>query len=44
MWLNPDPERFWQHPTVSAIGNTFRMFPLTLEGFRDSLRFLRALR
>ena len=44
VWLNPDPERFWNHPTVSAIGDQFRMFPLTLEGLRKAIQFLRAPR
>jgi len=44
VWLNPDPERFWHHPTVTAIRNTFPMYPLTLEGLRASIRRLRAPR
>lgn len=42
VWLNPDPERFWEHPTVSAIGNIYPMFPLTLDGLRDAVGHLRA--
>lgn len=42
VWLNPDPERFWDHPTVSAIGAVFPMFPLTLDGLRRAVRKLRA--
>jgi hypothetical protein len=41
-WLNPDPPRFWAHPTVMAVGGVFPMFPLTLEGLRDAVRALRA--
>jgi uncharacterized protein len=44
VWLNPDPQRFWNHPTVHAIGDTFEMFPLTLDGLRRSIQFLRAPR
>jgi len=44
IWLNPDPERFWNHPTVNAIGKVFRMFPLTLDGLRRGIQFLRAPR
>jgi uncharacterized protein with von Willebrand factor type A (vWA) domain len=40
VWLNPDPERFWEHPTVTAIGEVFPMFPLTLDGLRDAVRKL----
>ena len=42
VWLNPDPERFWSHPTVSAIGGIFPMFPLTVDGLRDAVGTLRA--
>jgi len=42
MWLNPDPEAYWRHPTVEAIGRVFPMHPLTLEGLRDGIRGLRA--
>ncbi|MCA9568952.1 MAG: VWA containing CoxE family protein [Myxococcales bacterium] len=42
VWLNPDPERYWDHPTVRAIGQTFPMYPLTLEGLRDAVKKLRA--
>ena len=31
VWLNPDPRRYWQHPTVSAIGNLFPMVELSVE-------------
>ena len=42
VWLNPDPRRFWDHPTVGAIGGLFPMFELTVEGLRDAVRKLRA--
>ena len=42
VWLNPDPVRFWEHPTVSAIGGIYPMFPLTVDGLRDAVRKLRA--
>jgi hypothetical protein len=41
VWMNPDPQRFWEHPTVSAIGGIFPMFPLTVDGLRDAVRKLR---
>jgi len=44
VWLNPDPERWWDHPTVRAIGATFPMFPLTLDGLRAAVQRLRAAR
>lgn len=42
VWLNPDPEKFWDHPTVSAIGQTFPMFGLTVDGLKRAIKFLRA--
>lgn len=41
VWLNPDPPRYWQHPTVEAIGAVFPMFSLSLDGLRDAVRKLR---
>lgn len=43
VWLNPDPERYWQHPTVEAIGEIYPMMPLTLQGLRDAVRTLRGV-
>ncbi len=34
-WLNPEPERFWNAPTIDAIARLFPMYPLTLEGLDD---------
>ena len=41
VWLNPDPPRYWNHPTVSAIGAAVPMFPLTLSGLRDAIKRLK---
>lgn len=41
VWLNPDPRRWWRHPTVEAIGGIFEMHPLTLPGLRDAVKVLR---
>jgi uncharacterized protein with von Willebrand factor type A (vWA) domain len=41
VWLNPDPRPFWSHPTVSAIGEVFPMFELTVDGLRAAVRRLR---
>ncbi len=43
-WLNPDPEQYWQHPTVAAIGRIFPMFPLTVAGLRSAVRAVRVPR
>ena len=42
VWVNPDPTRWWNHPTVSAIGRIFPMVELTVEGLRTAVRKLRA--
>lgn len=41
VWLNPDPRRWWDHPTVRAIGGLFEMHELTIDGLRDAIRTLR---
>jgi len=41
IWLNPDPERWWNHPTVRAIGGVYEMYPMTLDGLRTGVRQLR---
>jgi uncharacterized protein with von Willebrand factor type A (vWA) domain len=41
IWLNPDPERWWNHPTVQAIGSVFEMYPMSLSGLREGIRELR---
>lgn len=41
IWLNPDPTKFWEHPTVSAIGATVPMFPLSVDGLKRAVRRLR---
>jgi len=42
VWLNPDPQRYWDHPTVRAIGRVFEMHPLTVEGLNRAVQKLRA--
>lgn len=42
VWLNPDAERWWNHPTVRAIGNVVPMFPLTVGGVQQAVKKLRA--
>lgn len=41
IWLNPDPQRYWRHPTVEAIGDVYPMFPLTVEGIRRGIKKLK---
>ncbi|NCG18486.1 MAG: VWA domain-containing protein [Rhodobacterales bacterium] len=42
VWLNPDPTRYWAHPTVRAIGQVFPMHELTVDGLRSAVKRLRA--
>lgn len=37
VWLNPNPPRYWQHPTVSAIADIFPMFQLSLAGLESAM-------
>ncbi|MDX9999816.1 MAG: VWA domain-containing protein [Polyangia bacterium] len=39
-WLNPEPDRYWRHPTVNAIRDLFPMFPLTLDGLNGAVSSL----
>ena len=41
-WLNPEPLRYWEHPTIRVIGRLIRMFPLSLDGLRSAVRHLKA--
>ena len=41
VWLNPEPERFWRHETIRAIGREIDMFPLTIDGLRAAIKRLR---
>ena len=40
VWLNPEEERFWIHPTIRAIGKFFPMFPLTIDGLEHAVKKL----
>lgn len=37
-WLNPEPRRVWNSPTIEAIGQVFPMYPLTLEGLDEMVK------
>lgn len=41
IWLNPEPERYWNHQTIHAISQIIPMFPLTLDGMREGIKLLR---
>jgi uncharacterized protein with von Willebrand factor type A (vWA) domain len=43
IWINPVPERFWNHtPSIAMIGSLFegRMYPMSLEGLERGIRSL----
>jgi uncharacterized protein with von Willebrand factor type A (vWA) domain len=40
VWLNPEPQRFWQGNTIEYIRQVFEMFPFTLEGLDDGIKHL----
>ena len=39
-WLNPEPERFWSGTTIEVIASVFPMWPLTLDGLGQAVRYL----
>lgn len=39
-WLNPEPDRFWSGTTIEVIASVFAMYPLTLDGLAQSVRYL----
>jgi hypothetical protein len=40
IWLNPEPQRYWTGNTIEYVGQTFDMFPLTLEGLGEGVTHL----
>lgn len=43
-WLNPEPRRIWNAPTVAVIRRVFPMFELTLDGLSAAVEHLRGAR
>jgi len=41
VWLNPDPPKYWEIPTVRTIGELFEMHELTLDGLAAAVSALR---
>ncbi len=41
VWLNPEPEHYWHHPTIDEIGKIFKMFPLSVSGLTEAVDALR---
>ncbi len=40
-WINPEPPRMWDAPTISEIRRVFEMFPLTLDGLGEMVEHMR---
>lgn len=40
VWLNPEPLRLWNHPTIRMVRQVFPMYPLTLEGLDLAIKKL----
>ena len=41
VWLNPEPTRIWNAPSIRTVRGTVPMFELTLEGLSESVDVLR---
>lgn len=39
-WLNPEPRRYWPHTTIEIIASLLPMWPLSLEGLNEAVRYL----
>jgi uncharacterized protein len=39
-WLNPEPDRFWAGTTIEVIASVLPMYPLTLDGLAQAVRYL----
>ena len=37
VWLNPEPPRIWQAPSIRIVRSIFPMYELTLDGLRDAV-------
>lgn len=42
VWLNPEPQGFWDHMTIQAVKKQIPMFPLTVDGLTEAVDLLRA--
>lgn len=41
VWLNPEPETFWDHVTIASVRKSIKMYSLTLEGLTLAINDLR---
>ncbi|REJ83314.1 MAG: VWA domain-containing protein [Acidobacteria bacterium] len=44
IWLNPEPRKIWNAPTIHIIRHVFPMFQLTLDGLTEAVDVLRGAR
>ncbi len=44
IWLNPEPLRIWNAPTIHLIRQVFPMFELTIDGLTEGIDVLRGIR
>jgi uncharacterized protein with von Willebrand factor type A (vWA) domain len=44
VWLNPEPERIWDAPSIRLVRSVFPMYPMTLEGLGEAVDALRGAR
>ncbi|MEM7051337.1 MAG: VWA domain-containing protein [Acidobacteriota bacterium] len=44
VWLNPEPQRIWQAPSIDLIRHVFPMYELSLEGLAEAIDVLRGVR
>jgi len=44
VWLNPEPERIWDAPTIEMIRHLFPMYELTIDGLTEAVDVLRGAR
>ena len=44
IWLNPEPRRIWNAPTIHLIRQVYPMFELTIDGLTEGIDVLRGIR
>jgi uncharacterized protein with von Willebrand factor type A (vWA) domain len=40
VWLNPETQSYWNHPTIATVGKVFPMYELTVEGLGQAVKKL----
>jgi len=40
VWLNPEPQTYWEGTTIDQVSKVFDMYPLTLEGLGEGMAHL----